>query len=128
MNFLATILTFLTLAVLVLLSMLGTKNETLKEEVKENYDLEDENYNLKKKIDDLKEENKSLKEMVMEFKGGELTKGELIKGVQELVDKEENERLERIRKINQEYNNLFIPGKEGMESLKEENNNLNRGL
>jgi len=128
MNFLATILTFLTLAVLVLLSMLGTKNETLKEEVKENYDLEDENYNLKKKIDDLKEENKSLKGMVMEFKGGELTKGELIKGVQELVDKEENERLERIRKINQEYNDLFIPGKEGMESLKEENNNLNRGL
>jgi cell division protein FtsB len=64
---------FLVFAILALLSMLETKNETLKEEVKENYDLEDENYNLKKKIDDLKEENKSLKEMVIEFKGGERT-------------------------------------------------------
>jgi hypothetical protein len=120
MNFIANLLTFFTFAVIILLGLWQTAGGKLKAEMKENYDLEDENYNLKKIIDDLKEENKSLKEMVMEFKGGELTKGALIKGVQELVDKEEIERLEKLRKINQEYNDLFIPGKEGMESLKEE--------
>jgi uncharacterized protein YlxW (UPF0749 family) len=67
MNFLATILTFLTLAVLALLSMLGTKNETLKEKIKENYDLQDANYILRKKIDDLEEKNNSLKEDINEL-------------------------------------------------------------
>lgn len=105
------IFSFLVFAILALLSMWETKNETLKEETKKYYTLQDENYNLKKKIDNLKEENKCLKKMVMKFKGGELTKGELIKGVQELFDKEEIERLERLRKINQGYNDLFTPAK-----------------
>ncbi len=67
--------------------MLEGKNGELKEKGKENYDLEDENYILREKIDDLKEKNKCLKEMVMEFKHEKLTKGELIKCVQELIDK-----------------------------------------
>lgn len=107
MNFLANTLAILTLAVLVLLSIWETKNIELKEERKENYDLQDENYNLKKKIDDLEEDNKFLKEIVMEFKGGELTKGELIKYTQALIDKEEAERLERLQKAIQEEKELF---------------------
>ncbi len=83
------------------------KIQELKEERKENYDLQDENYNLKKKIDDLEEDNKFLKEIVMEFKGGELTKGELIKHAQALIDKEEVERLERLQKAIQEEKELF---------------------
>ena len=106
MNFLTSAFAILTLAVLVLLSMLGTNNMELKEERKEKYDLQDENYNLKNKIDDLKEANKFLKESVMEFKSGELTKGELIKGVQALIDEEEAERLERLQKIIQEEKEL----------------------
>lgn len=102
MNFLANTLAVFTLAILVLLSMLVTKNMELKEERKENWDLIEDNGNLKKKIDDLKEANKFLKESVMEFKGGELTKGELIKGVQALIDEEEAERLERLQKVIQE--------------------------
>jgi len=87
--------------------MLVTKNMELKEERKENWDLIEDNGNLKKKIDDLKEANKFLKESVMEFKGGELTKGELIKGVQALIDEEEAERLERLQKVIQEEKELF---------------------
>ncbi len=107
MNFWGTILAFLTLAILVLLSMLKEKNGELKEERKKNYDLEDENYNLKKKIDDLKEDNKFLKESVMEFKGGELTKGELIKSVQALINKEEDEKTRKITEYNKEIAALF---------------------
>jgi len=107
MNFLANTLAVFTLAILVLLSMLVTKNMELKEERKENWDLIEDNGNLKKKIDDLKEANKFLKESVMEFKGGELTKGELIKGVQALIDEEEAERLERLQKVIQEEKELF---------------------
>ena len=85
-----------------LLDYLYENTKKLKEERKENYNLKDENYNLKKKIDDLKEDNKFLKETVMEFKGGELTKGELIKQVQLLIDKDKKEierkRLERLQK------------------------------
>jgi len=88
--------------VLFLLDNLSQKANAIKEMIKENYGLEDENYNLKKKINDLEEDNKFLKERVMEFKGGELTKGELIKSVQALIDKEEIERLERLHKIIQE--------------------------
>lgn len=94
MNFLGNALAFLTIAVLVLLSMLLEKNMNLKEEMKKNYNLVDENYNLKKKID-------GLKEVVMEFKAGELTKGELVKSVQLLIDNEENEILKRLKKITQ---------------------------
>lgn len=97
---------FLTIAVLVLLSMLGEKNKGLKEEMKKNYVLVDENYNLKKKIDGLKEDNKFLKEVVMEFKNGELTKGELVRSVQALIDNEEIERLKRLKKITQEEKEL----------------------
>ena len=43
----------------------------------------------------------------MEFKGGELTKGELIKYTQALIDKEEAERLERLQKAIQEEKELF---------------------
>lgn len=83
MNFWGTVLAFLTLAVLVLLSMLGNKNEELKEERKENWDLIKENNELKEKISELKEkfenlreemkdENKLLKEIIMDFKNGKL--------------------------------------------------------
>jgi len=106
MNFLGNVLAFLTIAVLVLLSMLLEKNRSLKEEMKKNYGLVDENYNLKKKIDGLKEDNKFLKEAVMEFKDGELTKVELVKSVQTLIDNEEIERLERLKKITQEEKEL----------------------
>lgn len=37
----------------------------------------------------------------MEFKAGELTKGELVKSVQSLIDNEENEILKRLKKITQ---------------------------
>jgi len=80
------------LVILGLLSMLATSNANLKEKGKKNWDLINENNNLKEKIDDLEEKKNGLKEMVMEFKGGELTKGELIKGVQALIDEEEAER------------------------------------
>ena len=90
------------LGVLFLLDNLSKKANTLKEMIKENYDLQNTNHILRGKIDDLKENNKFFKERVMEFKGGELTKGELIKGVQALIDKEEIERLERLQKIIQE--------------------------
>jgi len=78
----------LVFAILVLISLWSVANTSYKEELKENYDLRNANYILKKKIDDLKEDNKFLKEAVMEFKGGELTKGELIKSVQALIDDE----------------------------------------
>jgi len=65
---------FLVFVILALLSMWETKNETLKEEIKENYDLQDENYNLKKKIDDLKEELSVVKEM---YASSEITIKEL---------------------------------------------------
>ena len=90
------------LGVLFLLDNLSKKDNTLKEMIKENYDLQNSNHILRGKIDDLKEDSKFLKERVMEFKGGELTKGELIKSVQALIDKEEIERLERLQKIIQE--------------------------
>ena len=102
MNFAGNILAYITLAVLVLLSILVEKHEELKRERTRSYDLEDENYNLKKKIDDLKEDNKFLKEVVMEFKDGELTKGELIKSVQALIDDRENERLKKIAQEDKE--------------------------
>jgi len=86
----------LVFAILVLISLWSVANTSYKEELKENYDLRNANYILKKKIDDLKEDNKFLKEAVMEFKGGELTKGELIKSVQALIDDEESERLKKI--------------------------------
>jgi len=87
---------WLVFAILVLISLWSVANTSYKEELKENYDLRNANYILKKKIDDLKEDNKFLKEAVMEFKGGELTKGELIKSVQALIDDEESERLKKI--------------------------------
>jgi len=87
---------WLVFAILVLMSLLSVASANYNKELKENYDLGKDNYNLKKKIDDLKEDNKFLKEAVMEFKGGELTKGELIKSVQALIDDEESERLKKI--------------------------------
>jgi len=100
MNFyLEYILGIFLLGALFLISDYFQKTNDLKEKMKENYDLEDENYNLKKNINDLKEDNKFLKEIVMEFKGGELTKGELIKGVQSLIDKNDKEEIEGLERF-----------------------------
>jgi len=93
---------WLVFAILVLMSLLSVASANYNKELKENYDLGKDNYNLKKKIDDLKEDNKFLKEAVMEFKGGELTKGELIKSVQALIDDEESERLKKITQKDKE--------------------------
>jgi len=93
---------WLVLAILVLMSLWSVSSANYNNELKENYDLKKDNYNLKKKIDDLKEDNKFLKEAVMEFKGGELTKGELIKSVQALIDDEESERLKKITQEDKE--------------------------
>ena len=93
---------WLVFAILVLMSLWLVASANYNKELKENYDLGKDNYNLKKKIDDLKEDNKFLKEVVMEFKGGELTKGELIKSVQALIDDEESERLKKITQKDKE--------------------------
>ena len=93
---------WLVFAILVLISLWSVASANYKRELKENYDLGKDNYNLKKKIDDLKEDNKFLKEAVMEFKSGELTKGELIKSVQALIDDEESERLKKITQKDKE--------------------------
>ena len=93
---------WLVFAILVLISLWSVASANYNKELKENYDLGKDNYNLKKKIDDLKEDNKFLKEAVMEFKGGELTKGELIKSVQALIDDEESERLKKITQKDKE--------------------------
>jgi hypothetical protein len=93
---------WLVFAILVLMSLWAVASANYNKELKENYDLGKDNYNLKKKIDDLKEDNKFLKEAVMEFKGGELTKGELIKSVQALIDDEESERLKKITQKDKE--------------------------
>ena len=93
---------WLVFAILVLMSLWSVASTNYKEELKENYDLRNANYILKKKIDDLKEDNEFLKEAVMEFKGGELTKGELIKSVQALIDYEESERLKKITQEDKE--------------------------
>ena len=69
MNFLANTLAVFTLTILVLLSMLGTKNMELKEERKENWDLVEDNKNLKKKIDDLEEKNDVLKIRIDSLRG-----------------------------------------------------------
>lgn len=79
------------LVILGLLSMLAASNADLKEKGKENWELIEENNNLKDKIDDLKDEKQFLKDIVMEFKDGEYTKGELIKCVQSLIDKDKEE-------------------------------------
>jgi|AntAceMinimDraft_16_1070373.scaffolds.fasta_scaffold14708_5 hypothetical protein len=100
MYFWSTFLALLTIAVLVLLSMLGTSNKNLKEEMKRRYELEGENYNLKKKIDELKE-------AVMGFKDGELTKGELIKSVQVLINEEEVEKNKKIAEYNKEIESIL---------------------
>lgn len=93
---------WLVFAILVLISLWSVASANCNKELKENYDLGKDNYNLKKKIDDLKEDNKFLKEAVMEFKCGELTKGELIKSVQALIDDEESERLKKITQKDKE--------------------------
>ena len=93
---------WLVFAILVLMSLWSVASANYNKELKENYDLRKDNYNLKKKIDDLKEDNKFLKEAVMEFKSGELTKGELIKSVQALIDDEESERLKKITQKDKE--------------------------
>ena len=83
MNFWGSVLAFLTLAILVLLSMLGNKNQELKEEKNENWDLIEENNELKNKISELKEnfnnlieemkdENKFLKDTMIYFKNGKM--------------------------------------------------------
>jgi len=95
------------LGVLFLLSVLAQTTMNLKEMSKEKWGLEEENHNLKEKIDDLEEKKNGLKEMVMEFKGGELTKGELIKGVQALIDEEEIEETRKITEYNKEIKALF---------------------
>ena len=88
------------LGALFLLENLLRNTTTLKEKI-------NENYNLKKKIEDLKEDNKFLKESVMELKGGELTKGELIKSVQALINKEEDKKTRKITEYNKEIAALF---------------------
>ena len=93
---------WLVFAIIVLISLWSVANTSYKEELKENYDLWNANYILKKKIDDLKKDNEFLKEVVMEFKDGELTKGELIKSVQALIDDRENERLKKIAQEDKE--------------------------
>ena len=108
MNFyLEYILGIFLLGALFLISGYFRKTDDLKEKMKENYDLEDENYNLKKNINDLKEDNKFLKEIVMEFKGGELTKGELIKCVQSLIDKDNKEEKERLERLQNEISEIY---------------------
>lgn len=95
------------LGVLFLLDDYLQKTQKLKEEMKENYDLVDENYNLKKNINNLKEEKEFLKEVVMDFKDGELTKGELIKYVQSLVDKDNKEEKERLERLHNEIREIY---------------------
>jgi len=77
------------------------KTQNLKEEMKENYDLKDENNNLKKKINELKnslkDENEFLKNTVMISKDGSYTKGELIKETL-LIINEYQKRLKEIEK------------------------------
>jgi len=81
---------FLVFAILALLSMWETKNGTLKEKIKENYDLQDDNYNLKKKIDDLKEELLVVKK---DYDSLEADREELIKELTEYP--EENNGLKK---------------------------------
>ena len=97
------------LGVLFLISDYFRKTNDLKEEMKKNYDLIDENNNLKKKIDELKDllkgENKYLKNTVMTSKDFSYTKGQLIKEILLIINEyqkglkeiEKRERLERIQ-------------------------------
>jgi len=89
------------LGALFLLDYLYRNTKKLKEEMKKNYDLIDENYNLKKKIDELKDslkdENEYLKNIVMTSKDGSYTKGELIKEIL-LIINEYQKRLKEIEK------------------------------
>ncbi len=97
------------LGVLFLISDYFRKTNDLKEEMKKNYDLIDENNNLKKKIDELKDllkgENKYLKNTVMTSKDFSYTKGQLIKNILLIINEyqkglkeiEKRERLERIQ-------------------------------
>ena len=89
------------LGALFLLDYLYQNTIKLKEEMKKNYDLIDENNNLKKKIDELKDslkdENEYLKNTVMTSKDGSYTKGELIKEIL-LIINEYQKRLKEVEK------------------------------
>jgi len=61
MNFWVVSWAFFVFVILVMISLWSTKSDSLKEKIKENYDLQDANYILREKIDDLKEENNILK-------------------------------------------------------------------
>jgi len=92
-----------------LLDYLYQNTKKLKEEMEKNYDLIDENNNLKKKIDELndslKDENEYLKNTVMISKDGSYTKGGLIKEILLIINEyqkrlkeiEKRERLERLQ-------------------------------
>jgi hypothetical protein len=92
---------FLTGAIF-LLDYLLENTKKLKKKIKENSHLEDENNKLKKIIFDLNEEKQFLKEIIIAFKGGKISRGQLIEDFQILIAKEEEERerkrLERLQK------------------------------
>jgi len=75
------------LGVLFLLSEFSSIKANLNEKMKENYDLLDDNNNLKNKNYDLKDENKNIKEESKDFKMW--VKGELKELVQEYKDERE---------------------------------------
>lgn len=86
---------FLTGAIF-LLGYLIENTKKLKKKIKENFYLEDENNKLKKIILDLNEEKQFLKEIIIAFKGGKISREQLLEDFQILIAKEEEER-ERIR-------------------------------
>ncbi len=83
------------------LGYLLENTKKLKEKIKENSYLENENNELKKIIFDLAEDKKFLMEGIMEFKDGGITKDDLIKYNQSLINKAkegiEKRRLEKIQ-------------------------------
>lgn len=83
------------------LGYLLENTKKLKEKIKENSYLENENNELKKIIFNLAEDKKFLMEGIMEFKDGGITKDDLIKYNQSLINKAkegiEKRRLEKIQ-------------------------------
>ncbi len=83
------------------LGYLLENTKKLKEKIKENSYLENENNELKKIIFDLAEDKKFSMEGIMEFKDGGITKDDLIKYNQSLINKAkegiEKRRLEKIQ-------------------------------
>ena len=83
------------------LGYLLENTKKLKEKIKANSYLENENNELKKIIFDLAEDKKFLMEGIMEFKDGGITKDDLIKYNQSLINKAkegiEKRRLEKIQ-------------------------------